>query len=221
MVIWNWIHVSPIVNDVPGRPNVRQVLVQGNAVKLIARLLQGTVIGLAVSSTTSAWSHASYPRWQVWSRWSQAKPSHRRWITRSTSKSTWLSWLLSQSHTLGRYGRWYSQTSISGHSVARSPALIRSARRVLNNRTLRAIHYYRDYAVTSIIRIMAAQSRPTCNCMYINTLDNTANTNELPLFTTCYAPASMIWLAIATCLAMQYNWHRTNTRLSHAYLSSC
>ena len=29
------------VSDVPGRPNAQQVLVQGNAVKLIARLLQG------------------------------------------------------------------------------------------------------------------------------------------------------------------------------------
>jgi len=30
---------------------------------------------------------------------------------------------------------------------------------------------------------MAAQSRHTRNSMYINTLDNTANTNELSLFT--------------------------------------
>ena len=102
--------------------------------------------------------------------------------------------------------------------LAQSPALIRSARRVLNNRTLRTIHYYLDYAVTSVIRIMAAQSRPTHNSMYINTLDNTANTSELSLFTTCYAPASMIWLAIAICLAVQYGWHQTNTRLSHTYV---
>ena len=33
------------------------------------------------------------------------------------------------------------------------------------------------------MRIMAAQSHPTRNPMYINTLDNTANTDEFSLFT--------------------------------------
>ena len=32
------------VSDVPGRPNTQQVLVQGNAVKLVAKLLQGMTV---------------------------------------------------------------------------------------------------------------------------------------------------------------------------------
>ena len=58
-----------IVNDVPGKPGAHQVLVQGNAVKIVPRLLQGRGVTLtlheciAVSELSCQLTHTmSYTR---------------------------------------------------------------------------------------------------------------------------------------------------------------
>ena len=92
---------------------------------------------------------------------------------------------------------------------------------------------------------MATQSHPTRNSMYIHTLDNTANTNELSLFTNYLlqlldmslvsiklidtgnlhpefdavihsSPSDFAEYHVAVVWPLY--WHQTNTRLSHTYV---